>query len=404
MRPGGLSTPATGRPLGGAPPKALMAAVTAEARANAATWFTGLDPASVRIQHVSSDARARCLLHRMELDDGVHRRPVLVKVRHSIEALRRREVVRRRPQLVPERTISDQDAARCEYDGLRLIADALADSPTDSPIGRQDGPFGTLRPLAWLGEHAAIVLPLVEEPTLRQRLLATSRTRPRRAATLATTPWENAGAWLRVFQSHAADADLPTLLEGRAELVERLRAYVGFLGEHPGPTSRLSRVDEVAADLVAATMPARLPQATGHGDFVANNIFVSSTGRVTVFDPLPRWRVPVLHDLATLTVGLRALPVQATSQGLALPGTDLATYESALLHGYFADEPVPVPALATYQLLVLLDRWSDLVSKRSARGGVHARLSTLRVRAAARHYARQADRLLGLATGQAAPT
>jgi hypothetical protein len=123
-------------------------------------------------------------------------------------------------------------------------------------------------------------------------------------------------------------------------------------------------------------------------------MFAGSAGRITVFDPLTRWRVPRSHDLATLTTGLHVLPLQAASQGAALPAGDLARYERAVLEGYFGAD-VPWGEVRVHQLLVLLDRWSALVSKSTRAGGAHRLVRATRVRLATRHFAGQARRLVG---------
>jgi hypothetical protein len=152
------------------------------------------------------------------------------------------------------------------------------------------------------------------------------------------------------------------------------------------------------AEDVAAGLPAKLPLGTGHGDFVSRNVFCSSTGRITVFDPSPLWRVPVYEDLARmLMVGLRLVDVQAFAQGTALPSSLLQSHEEALLRGYFGREEVPRRTVLLFQLLLLMDKWSDSVSKRSRGGGRSRQAARAAMRQAAeRHYRREAVRLVGL--------
>ena len=38
--------------------------------------------------------------------------------------------------------------------------------------------------------------------------------------------------------------------------------------------------------------------AVGHGDYAPRNLFVDRSGRVTVIDPMPRWVVPRVEDIA----------------------------------------------------------------------------------------------------------
>lgn len=370
----------------------FVAAVADEARANADAWFPDLDARRVRVRILSTAARPRCLLHRVQLDDGRVQRSVAVKVRHSHPGLRRLDRFEGRPVLNPERTLSDEETGRREYDGLRSIVEAVGSAG--------DGRFGVLRPLAWMPHQSAIVMDLVEQPTLRTLLLQTARTRRRPAPPMDETPWLNTGAWLRLFHDHESSLTpgITNRLETRVQVGEMYRAFTRFLIDVAGSSVLLRRLDDMAVDLAAAVFPDELPVVPGHGDFVANNVFTGPEGRITGFDPLTLWRVPTYQDLATLAVGIRILPLQAASKGLALPSDQLERYEGALLHGYFDSDGVPFQAVRAYQLLVLLDRWADLLSKQVHGGAARRRLRDVRVRLATRHCHSEAGRLLSQLT------
>lgn len=368
----------------------LVSAVSEAASENADCWFPDLDAGRVRARLLAVDARPRCFLYRLELDDGRLQRPVVVKVRHSRADLRRLDKFDGRPVLTPERTMPDHETAKLEYDALRMIGDAVGHL--------DDSRFGVLRSLAWLPEHSAIVMDLAVEPTLRQRLLETSRLhrRPRRTGPPDLAAWSNAGAWLRVFHDHESDLPVTVRNATPAEAVDLIRGYADFLTAHVGASTVLSHLRDSADEVVDAALPPELPLRRSHGDFVANNMFAAASGRITVFDPLPKWSVPPYQDLATLVVGIRVLPLQATTQGLALSQAALGHYESALLGGYFGPERVPWPAVRAFQLLVLLDKWSAMVGKRTPHGRVRPQLHELRVRAASRHFHREARRLFSM--------
>ena len=373
----------------------LLAAVTEEARTGGSAWFPELRATSlgVRLRHTME--RPRCRLFHLDLDDGRTARPVVVKVRHSETRLRRPDRFEDRPVLAPVRLLSDGDTGRREYDGLVLLRDALAPH-LDSRR------FGVLRPLAWLPEHAAIVTDFVGHPTLRTRLLATSRLHPWSAGPLPGTPWRNAGAALRRFHDQPTSLSLPPRAETPDRVGTLYRQFAEFLLERTGPLPVLAELAACGPELAARSLPADLPLGTGHGDFVANNLFTGAGGEITVFDPLPLWRVPGYQDLATLLVGLRVLPVQAGSRGLAFPAAVLDRYEAELVAGYSGEGSgngdVPGRALAAFQLLVLLDKWSALVSRGPRTGRVH-HLRRARVWAFSRHYRAEARRLLGRLVG-----
>ena len=161
------------------------AAVAAEAEENAPLWFPELDAGRVRATVVGASVRPRCFLHRLQLDDGQAQQQAIVKVRHSQPHLRRLDRFEHRPQLNPERTMSDSDAARREYDALQLIDRVLDGAAAER--------FGVLRPLALLPEQSAIIMDFVEEGTLRKALMQTSRFRlRRRAEQLDERAWVNA--------------------------------------------------------------------------------------------------------------------------------------------------------------------------------------------------------------------
>lgn len=368
-------------------PAELLTAVTAAAVRDASDWFPELAGDAVRVRPLRTDVRARCFLHHLELEGDRSRRRVVVKVRHSEAALRRQDMFEDRPVLTPERTMSDRETARREYDGLLAISRAIG--------GLEGSRFGVLRPLAWLPDQAAIVMDVVEEHTLRHRVLATTRPRPT-AGPVPQETWRNAGAWLRLFHDGVADEELPRRLASRDDVAALCHAYTDFLVERVGRGAALSRLPEKVSTIVADALPEQLPLRPGHGDFVANNIFAAPSGRVTVFDPLIRWRVPREQDIATLVVGLRVLPPQSASLGFALPRQDLLRYERGVLEGYFADEPVPYAAVRLFQLVVLLDRWSGTVSKQVQRGRVRRGLHSVRVAVASQHYRREVHRVLSL--------
>jgi hypothetical protein len=238
------------------------------------------------------------------------------------------------------------------------------------------------------------VTDFVDQATLRAAVLATSRLRPGRRARLGDTPWENAGAWLRRFHEQPSPLDLPARLGTPDDVGDCYRRYAEFIGARIGRRSVLDELGASGPQIAKAALPADLPLRTGHGDFVATNLFTTASGRITGFDPLPLWRLPVYLDLATIVVGLRVLPVQAATQGLAFPREQLDAYEAALWRGYFGADPVPLPALQAFQLLVLLDRWSARVGLRSRRSGPRRQLQEIGVRLASRHYDDEARRLL----------
>lgn len=366
----------------------VLDAVAAAYRSSSDPWFPELAGRAVHVDLVRLENRPRCFLYFLRLSDGRRERPVLVKVRHSIFGLRRRDTfAQQRPVLTPERTLPDLDTAQREADGLRLIADVF---------GPLAGPeFGVLRVLAWLPEHLALVMDQVSEPTLRHTLMAQSRLRLlRRPPDLV--PWRHAGAWLRIYHGARTDLSLMDRTPSREVIVALFDKYADFLQDVVGHGDLFRNVAPAAAEVAASALPERLPLSVGHGDFTPRNLFAAPSGRITVFDPMPLWRVPVYEDLVRFLVGVRLLGLQAVSQGFAFSQSHLDGIEAAYLAGYFGDAEVPLDAVRSYQVLILFDKWAAMASKQKNGPRALQELRRRRVQIVNRYYAQEARRLYAL--------
>lgn len=352
-------------------------------------WFPDLGPAPTLALRTLSN-RPRCSLHVVRLSAGSAARQVLVKVRRG-EVLPDAESSR--PRLRPVSSTVAQLTA-LEHEGLQSIA---------AFVGAAHPSFGAVRPLDHLESESAIVMEYVQERTLRQACLAHSRlklltgsgTRPRRS----DTGWHNAGAWLRAYHDAslgtASWRDKTPRQSTRGEVVDRFEAYGDFLTHRLG--ARL--VGDVAARgaaLATALLPAQLPLVVGHGDYVMRNMFVDEAGRITVFDPMPRWRMPYLEDIARFLVGLRLFGWQVQTHGAAYSRRELDRLERLFLSGYFAGEDVPADQVHCYQLLICLDKWSALIGPAGA-GGWSGRVRTAASLPADWYVRREARRVLDVA-------
>jgi hypothetical protein len=366
----------------------LVDNVLALAEREGAGWFPMLDGPGLTAQLVGFASRPRCFLYRFALSQGAKRREFMVKVRHSDPELRRVDRYSDRPELTPQRTLPDVEAARHEFAGLQLIAKALRDT---------DGAdFGVLRGLAELPEWAAIVMEYVDQPTLRQLVAGSWRRRLTfgRLSRLEEGTWPRLGEWLRRF--HAADAGdaLAERMTNRDDLVLQLERSREFLARAGGDASMVPQLVRAAAKAAVDVFDLELPSAVGHGDFTAQNVFVDQSGRLTVFDPLPIWRVCVYEDLARLTMGVRLLGPQVVSGGRLLHGAQLDNWESKVVSAYSPGSD-GAARLRVYQTVLLLDRWGELVSKRPVKGRVRGGARTARVHVASRWFRQEAARLSG---------
>jgi hypothetical protein len=175
-------------------------------------------------------------------------------------------------------------------------------------------------------------------------------------------------------------------------VAERFRAYESFFsGRSAGrPFAEAARR---GAELAEEVLPDRLSMAVGHGDFAPRNVFVHEDGRISVFDPLPRWVVPRLEDLCRFLVAVRLLGVQVHSHGAAFGTAALDEREAQVLDGFGGSDVDPAE-LRCLQLLITLDTWSSLVDAPAS--GWRASLRRAWVRRSSGYVGRETQRLLRL--------
>lgn len=353
-------------------------------------WFpeVGASP-SVQIRTLSR--RPRCALYVVHLSGAGTTSRVLAKVRRELGASTEPQAGRPRLAQAPPATVAELTAL--EFEGLQAIAAFVGTSHPD---------FGAVRPLDHLVADSILLMDFVDERTLRQNCIGSSRLMPfgrgGTAPEAYSRSWQNAGAWLRRYHEavSASVAARPTRQASRQEVVDRFHAYGEFLDARLG--ARFSGdVAGRAASLASEVLPSRLPLVVGHGDFVMRNMFVDGNGRITVFDPMPRWRTPYLEDVCRFLVGLRLLGLQLRTHGAAYSRRELDRLEALFLSGYFAGGEPPMQLVRSYQLLILLDKWSALIGASTSGKGPAARLRRLAMLPANDYILREARRLLGSA-------
>jgi phosphotransferase family enzyme len=367
----------------------LVRDVVALAEQRAAEWFSPFEGTRPVVSLVSYSVRPRCYLYRFTLASPSARREIVAKVRHSDPQHRRADRYPDRPELTPHRTISDAEAAHLEYVGLNQIAAALQ--------GADPQRLGVLRALAELPDRATVVMEYVDQPTLRQ-LVARPRARPGRRAPgpLRDCVWTALGEWLSRFHSAHPGDSLPDRMTSSDDVVDQLDRSVEFVARTGVDVSGIRRLRESAIGRLHAGWPSELPSALGHGDFTAQNVFVTPEGRITIFDPLPLWRVCVFEDLARLTMGLRLLGPQAVTRGRLFSPAHLDRWESDLLAAYSGSARPLRDLLHVYQAVLLLDRWCQLLGKRPQGGRGRDSFRQARVRIATGWFDSEAVRLTGL--------
>ncbi|WP_151081403.1 hypothetical protein [Nocardioides cynanchi] len=336
------------------------------------TWFPEQPHSGLEVR-VFAD-RPSCVLLTVHLD-GAEGPVALAKARRDSPG---GPGAGSRPRLRREKATAEE-LTLLEWAGLTTIQETCGDVAG----------VGVVRPLLLMPEAATLVMSFVNAPTLRSSVLELSRLRPGRSGPgVAVTGCGLAGTWLRHFQERAPVSDRPIQQGTRDDVVERLRAYGAYLD-----SPKWDVLVTEGVKLATEVLPRELRLAAGHGDFAPRNMLMGDD-RLTVIDPLPRWRVPVYDDLCRFLVGLRLIGEQVHTHGLAFSSTTLDPLEEAAIASYLPPE-ADRAGLRAYQLLILMDKWTAMID--GPRQGVSGRL-TRRSAALADHLVRgEAERLLGLA-------
>jgi aminoglycoside phosphotransferase (APT) family kinase protein len=279
-----------------------------------------------------------------------------------------------------------------EYAGLQSI---------HALFGTGDPAFGVVRPLEHLPDRSMILMDYVDAGTLRQHLMQQSRLQPHRRQSSRgdATPWRRAGQWLKAFQS-LPEPSVTARQSSRREVIDQFDAYHEYLAGQLGGKA-VGQVAARGAKLAASVLPEQLPLAMCHGDYAPRNMFLQGDGRLTVFDPLPRWMVPRYEDLCRFLVGMRLLGLQVHSHGAALGQRTIEAYERHVISGYEGTDPAPQAQIRCYELLILLDKWSALVAASRTGGGMRRRAHVMSLQLAHGYIRGQGERLLDLAQAAA---
>lgn len=318
------------------------AAILHELRAHLGEWYPELAD-DVSVDLVDLDPRARSQLMRVRVvGRDAPRRTIIVKRTPDAPV-----AFDDRPRLVaptdpPERLA--QEAA-----GLELAA-ALAAANIDPLIG-------AVRPLGILPETGALAMEAYDGRPLHEMLIPGL---VRRSGDLrATALVRRAGRWLRAFHALTPE-DRPVRQGSRDAIVEAFQAVGSFLAAN-GAADDVDAIMRAGVDAVTR-LPDPLPTAICHGDFAPRNILVDPSGRVAVIDISVKWQAPIYEDLASLLVALRMSRANALTRGRVF-GPAVGVLEPAFLDGYFDGRPIPRAAIRVYELLLVLDKWSSLLSR-----------------------------------------
>lgn len=334
------------------------AAFALHLRVRAPQYFVDFGRGSVEAQLTGEWARPASRFYRFRVGTKTHCRSVLVKVPR-----RRTEVgdhsgdggqsLDARPRLGHQ----TDPAIKFQLEYIALTAihkhfDAIGDPR-----------FGAIRILDILPGHRAIVMEEVEDPSLSQLFLKASRLRVSFSSIDLGETFRNAGAWLRAYHALPKQRHVKTRHTQRADFVELLSLFTGFLGRAVGDEMFFQDIAVTAAANALETLPESLPLGLGHGDYALRNILVGPNNQVTVLDTLAKWQTPIYEDIAHFLIGLKTNRLQVYTQGVSFSPACLTRYEQEFLGGYFGQEPIPYREIQLYEILSLLNKWSSRISQ-----------------------------------------
>lgn len=363
-----------------------VAALLAHLRTDAHRYLDGVRPRQLQVELLTARRHRFSKTYRFRIAGENVERQVFAKVM-SVSNAGSVALEHERPRLA---SIHDwvNIRPRFEYQALRAVFEHF-DRVADPRLG-------AVQPLEYLEGRRAIVMEVIQQPTLRELLWKATRfTAPINGVDLDIV-FRHAGAWLREFHQVRVDGHHPSTLRARrGDVLDALTVYTDFLATGLPATRFFEDAVSTATARAPAILPATLPLGLGHGDFAPRNIFVSPERRVTVIDMLGRWRVPIYEDIAYLLTALRTAGPQRVTHGLAFHPDRLARYENEFLAGYFDRERIPHGAIALFNLLLVLDRWSSFAN-RTDRATVVRRARKAASQAISNRYLfHEAERLVG---------
>ena len=350
----------------GATERDVMAALTTRAAERGAAWFPELNADRTAARLTRRHPRRHALVVILELSDGVTSRLAVAKMPRPYSGPQL-DGLPSRPTLSP--AAEPGELARAWYRGLERSHrhfTALADPH-----------LGSIRPLDLLEDLDAVVMEYVDRPNLRTRIVAEARWHA--SGEPVDRLIEHAGRWLREYHAAGGLAELPLRCPTRSDLLSAFDRFLTYLADVSGEVRYFQALGEMAARMAEHYLPDTLPLVVAHGDYAPRNVFVGPGDRVAGFDAAPRVLGPSYEDVARFLVAVRTSGVQVLSFGRAYATARLDSLQERFLHGYYAGEPPPLPALRAFELLVLLNKYSAVIARSgsdSLRVRLRARLRT----------------------------
>ncbi len=337
-------------------------AICEHIRDHACRYFPPLDGTVAKVRLVNEQQRVVSALYRFEVFNDTARYHVFAKGIPSSDRSGQQGISTiQRARLVPPVT---------EY-GKRLWLECTALEAIHDHFEKLENPgFGTIRVLDFIEDSQTIIMEENRDPNLLSLFVKSSRLRhPFRKAVDLRRTFFNAGAWLKEYSTLPKTDNVTPRHTRREAYNESIVNFTDFLGRLAGNTDFFGHVAGTVTSAALQILPDDLPLALGHGDYAMRNILVGANDRITVIDTGAKWRVPIYEDIAYFLVRMEINKLQVFTQGLAIQGKTLASYQHEFLSGYFGHTAVPENIIGLFKIQSLLDNWSSRASSLAQQPG-----------------------------------
>jgi len=310
------------------------------------------------------------------LDVINHRASTFYRCGLSANGFQKKILIKTAPSYALPKRLSAQtppvEKFKLEFDALDLIYNHF--SSTDKHN------FRAIRVFEFLPAEVAIVMEECDAPGLKKLLLNNSRLHPFKPRRDLNPAFFNSGGWLRHFHALLpADCAGGNNLSTCSHFIQQFTEKISFIQNEIGHSNQLKAVNKVVVNTAGTALPDDLEMGLKHGDFAPRNIMVDAENKIIGIDTLAKSMMPVHYDIAYLVVQLQTSKLQLYTQGAAFGRRRIASYERALMKGYWQDDSGKhSPALELFKAFVLLEKWGTQIHRNNnvdsgARGKIKAR-------------------------------
>lgn len=316
--------------------QAILDVITDQIERGLAQWYGESCSLVSRMPELRSYTNS--FLMRYQVGTPAGRRAVLVKIRRTpkMESLNQAVQASEIHANIPD-----------EYHAMQLLHEKIGGEHTN---------FTAIRPLGYLEEYHAILMEEFPSRSLRQ-LLENPRTHEekRNRVQVINHAARKAGELLRYFHN---DVQTRTECPYRMEnLLAEVGSYAARLEKYSdGHVTSRTLVEEFGQTVGSREI--RSIWFTGnHQDLTWDNVLYSESGKACLID-IKTKPGPIYSDLALLLVHPETFRSQIFRGGMHFSDALLQGYRSAILDGYFAQEPRDHFLMNLFCAIRILDKWT----------------------------------------------